>query len=187
MRDSTHSSAGWLTSVWDAPGPCSLPTNMDRGDAVAAWRVCWKWLARRAMRYWSVRRARSSQVPLLIRTLSNLEVQAALRLSDHLGDIRLSSVFPAEAAAILSCRLDPSIVGSRSGPWRLEVRAAKLSYWLARGLRRNLEYVAARQQYTWAIVTDRQGISRVVVRRREDGQVVRIDGLEVWEEEVEEG
>ena len=172
--------------MWDAPGPCSLPTNMDRGDAVAAWRILWKWLAVRAMRFWSVRRARSSQIPILIRTLMNLEVQAALRLSDYFGDIRLSSVFRAEAAAILSCRLDPSIVGSRSGPWRLEVRSAKLSYWLRRGLRRHLEHMARMQQFSWAIVVDRLGVRRVVVRRREDGQVIRVDGLEVWEEEVDE-
>ena len=112
-------------------------------------------------------------------------VQASLRVLDWLGDISVVTMFGPAVAALLSCRLDTSVVGSRTGPWTMEQRAAKLAYWLRHGLRRSWRVVAALQWAGWRMVVGRDGVRRVVVLPLEEGQEVAVDGLE--EEEGDGG
>ena len=74
VRDNTHFEAGQLTSVWDSPGPWALPGNMERGRAIKAWRVLWRWIAE-WLASMSERRARSSQVTAILRACSCMEIQ----------------------------------------------------------------------------------------------------------------
>ena len=74
VRDLTHFEAGQLTAVWDSPGPWALPSRMERGRAVVAWRILWKWVAE-WLAGMAERRARSSQVTAILRACSCMEVQ----------------------------------------------------------------------------------------------------------------
>ena len=112
-------------------------------------------------------------------------LQASIRILDWLGDITLVTLYGPVVSSLLSCRLDSSVVGSRTGPWRLEQRAAKLAYWLHHGLRRSWRVVAAMQWADWRVVVGRDGVRRVVVMPLEGGQEVTVDGLE--EEEGDGG
>ena len=99
-----------------------------------------------------------------------------------MGDIRLTRLFGPTVSSLLSCRLDSSVVGSSSGPWSLEQRAAKLAYWLRHGLRRSWRIVASLQWAGWRLVVGRDGVRRVVVMPLEGGQTIAVEGLEEGEE-----
>ena len=64
-----------------------------------------------------------------------------IQLFDWLGqdgmDPVIASKFPPQAEAVLTCRMDPRVQGSSTGPCELGQRVAKLGYWWPRGLRRN--------------------------------------------------
>ena len=108
----------------------------------------------------------------------------------------IASKFPSQAEAVLTCRMDPRVQGSSTGPWELGQRVAKLGYWWPRALRRNWARMVKLQMVGWRMIRDREGdmrelevgmvevvlLGQLVAGMEGDGGAVGSDGLQVVEE-----